>query len=220
MNVLYVAAEDRSCSSALEVLGIPYREIQPNQWQEVDLDTYSNVILDVRLLGSSEEFRHQVAQLQPYMKKGGHVLCLYHKTFEWNDFQDAGLTPAPYPLKVSRSRVCEEQAKVSLLQPDHPLLCWPHRLSQADFDDWVQERGLYFPHESFDERYVTLLSCHDQGEEPLPGGLLFTRFGAGTFTYCAYALHRQLRAGHQGGMRLFVNLLATAAPPKGMEAVP
>src|SRR6185295_901257 len=80
-------------------------------------------------------------ELLAYAKKGGVVAYQYNTT--------PGPKPEhlPFPLKISRDRVTDENAEVRLLAPDHPLLNSPNKITAQDFAGWVQERGLYFANE-------------------------------------------------------------------------
>ncbi|OPZ76603.1 MAG: hypothetical protein BWY77_01864 [bacterium ADurb.Bin431] len=118
----------------------------------------------------------------------------------------------PWPLRLSRDRVSDEQAPVTLLQPDHPLLTRPFRITPADFSDWVQERGLNFP-DQWDERYQTLIASHDPGEKDKSSGMLYTRCGKGIYIHSSYAWFRQLPAGVPGAWRLFINMIQAGAAP-------
>jgi hypothetical protein len=88
-----------------------------------------------------------------------------------------------------------------------PLLTRPNRLTPADAEGWVQERGLYFA-STWDERYRPVFSMHDAGEAPLQGSLLVTRHGKGVYAYTGLAFFRQLPAGVPGAYRLLANLLS------------
>jgi len=210
LRVGFVRGMDGIIGELLESLGVEVATIEPWELSRLDLSYFSNVILDVRVL-ENPEIRESSHRLLEFVRQGGHLLVLYQRAGEWNAAADAGEAPAPHPLKITSRRVCEEDAEIVFLQPDHPLLTTPHRLTAQDFKGWVQERGLYFPHESYDDHYLELLSSHDTGEAPLAGGLLFSRFERGSFTYCAYVLHRQVREAHPGALRLLLNLLAAPA---------
>ena len=111
-------------------------------------------------------------------------------------------------MVVGEERATEEQAPVTFLQPEHPLLRRPHALTAADFAGWVQERGLNFP-KSWDAAWSPLLSTKDAADAKAhEGSLLVTQYGQGDFVYCSLALYRQLRVGHAGAARVLVNLLA------------
>jgi hypothetical protein len=100
-----------------------------------------------------------------------------------------------------------EQAPVEILAPNNRIFHYPNEISQADFNGWVQERGLYFM-DTWDDKFTPLLASHDPGESSLKGGLLVTSFGKGTYIYTGYAFFRQLPAGVPGAVRLYVNLLS------------
>jgi hypothetical protein len=131
---------------------------------------------------------------------------MYHKAGEWNERAGHPLL-APFPLVVGDERVTEEDAAVTLLQPQHRLLQHPHPITAADFAGWVQERGLNFA-KTWDPAWTPLLSMRDTGEvKALEGSLLHTQYGRGDFVHCSLALYRQLRVGNAGAARVLVNLL-------------
>ena len=88
----------------------------------------------------------------------------------------------------------------------------PNRISERDWEGWVQERGLYFAR-SWDPAYSPILETHDKGEAELRGGLLIAPVGKGTYVYTGLSFFRQLPAGVPGALRLFANLLALGQPP-------
>jgi len=114
----------------------------------------------------------------------------------------------PRPLKISRDRVTVEGAPVTVLLPKHSLVTTPNPIGPRDFEGWVQERGLSFAG-PWDPAYQAVLSCHDPGEPPRDGGLLYLRYGKGVFIYSGYAWFRQLPAGVPGAWRLFANLVSS-----------
>ena len=116
----------------------------------------------------------------------------------------------PYPFSVpngNQYRVTQEEAQMVLPHADSPLLRAPNRITPADFQGWVQERGAYFA-SKWDPQYQTVFETHDDNEKPLAGGELWTRYGAGVYVYTAYSWFRQLPAGVPGAYRLFANLLS------------
>jgi hypothetical protein len=113
----------------------------------------------------------------------------------------------PKPLRLGRERVSVEDAPVSFLKPGHALLTAPNALGPADFEGWVQERGIYFA-ASWDSTYDAVLGSRDPGEPPREGGLVYARHGKGAFVYCGYALFRQVPAGVPGAWRLLANLVS------------
>jgi len=119
----------------------------------------------------------------------------------------------PYPIHVSNDRVTVEEAAVTFPNPQLALLHAPNEITNADFDGWVQERGLYFA-DRWDSRYLSVLESHDPGEDPLPGGMLYTKYGKGAYVFSAYDWFRELPAGVPGAYRLFANMLSAAKTQK------
>ena len=115
---------------------------------------------------------------------------------------------APYELKISRDRVSVEEAQVRILKPDHVVMNKPNKITEADFDEWVQERGLYFPNEWDKDNFVPILSSNDPGEEPKDGGLLVAKYGKGYYIYTGYSWFRELPAGVPGAYRIFTNMIS------------
>jgi hypothetical protein len=120
---------------------------------------------------------------------------------------DRNLGPYPYTLGGSPERVVDEKDRVTLLDPSDPLLNAPNHITTADFDGWVEERGHAFM-QSWAPEYKPLTETHDPGEDPQRGGLLYARFGKGTYIYAAYALYRQTPEAVPGAFRLLANLLS------------
>ena len=114
---------------------------------------------------------------------------------------------APYPLKLSRDRVTNENAKVTFLDPEHELLNFPNKITQNDFDGWTQERGLYFPNE-WSEEFSPLFAMNDEGESPKHGSLLVAKYGKGYYIYTGLSFFREFPAGVSGAYRLFANMLS------------
>ena len=75
--------------------------------------------------------------------------------------------PAPLPVSIGRfsERVVDEQAAVKLLEPANPLLSWPNKISPADFDGWVEERGHGFL-ETWDKGFTAITETADPGQDP------------------------------------------------------
>jgi hypothetical protein len=114
---------------------------------------------------------------------------------------------APLELKLSRDRVTDENSEVIILEPDHEVMQFPNKITQHDFEGWVQERGLYFP-EAWSSDFTPLLSMHDKGESPKEGSLLVAKYGKGYFIYTGLSFFRELPAGVPGAYRLYTNLLS------------
>ena len=114
---------------------------------------------------------------------------------------------APYPLKISTDRVTEENAEVTFLAPNHPVLNTPNKITSKDFEGWTQEQGLYYPNE-WDPSFTPILSSNDKGETPKNGVLLIAKYGKGNYIYTGLSFFRELPEGVSGAYRLISNLIS------------
>jgi hypothetical protein len=117
----------------------------------------------------------------------------------------------PVPFDIGRDRISDETAELKPIDPNNPLLNYPNKITQHDFDNWVQERGLYFASD-WDAQFTPVLVGNDPGESPKEGSLIYTKFGNGIFIYSGLSFFRQLPAGVPGAYRLFVNLISAGQP--------
>ncbi|HEX9651438.1 MAG TPA: PIG-L family deacetylase [Cyclobacteriaceae bacterium] len=210
-RVGYIMGAGDEIPESLEQIGYSVWKMMDDEVTPENLKQLDAVILGVRVLNTNDRIRFQMPALLGYVKNGGTLVVQYNTTgrLKTNEF-------SPYPLRISRDRVAEENAQVEILLPDHPALTTPNKISQSDFEGWVQERGLYFPNE-WSEEYDALLSSHDQGEDPKNGGLLVAKYGEGYYVYSGYAWFRELPAGVPGAYRLFTNLISLGQKEKPRE---
>jgi len=187
---------------------IGYEVVMLTQKQVVDndLSAFDAIITGVRLYNINEHSNVIQPKLMKYVENGGVLLVQYNvnSPLKINDL-------GPYPFRLTRDRVTEEDAVVDFLSPSDPALNYPNKITAKDFDGWVQERGLYFTTE-LDSHYTAVLGMHDQGESQKNGALITTNYGKGRFVYTGLSFFRQLPAGVPGAYRLFVNLISK---PKG-----
>ncbi len=201
-RVGYVMGSGDDVPEALRQLGLEVALLSDDELATGSLDRYDAIVTGVRAYNTRKRLAAVEPRLMEYVKEGGTLVVQYCTTQEL-------ATPelGPFPLKLSHDRVTVEEAPVSILAPGAPLLSKPNRIGPEDFDGWVQERGLYFP-DSWDPRYVPLLSMADPGEPQREGALLAARYGKGTYVYTGLALFRQLPAGVPGAFRLLANLVS------------
>jgi hypothetical protein len=202
-NVGYVEGAGDQVADSIRQLGVPVTFLNADDLGRGDLSVYDTIVLGVRAYAVRDDLRAYNQRLLDYARDGGTLVVQY------NTYQILDQEFGPYPFTISRphDRVTVEEAPVTFLDPEHPLLVSPNRLGPGDFDGWVQERGLYFLGE-WDERYTPLLESNDPGEEPKAGGLVVAPFGDGYYIYTGYAFFRQLPAGVPGAYRLFANLIS------------
>jgi LmbE family N-acetylglucosaminyl deacetylase len=203
----YVQGAGDQIPAGLRQIGYTVTELGTADLLPERLRRFDAVVLGVRAYNTLEGIRFRQPALFDYAKAGGTLVVQYTTPQEIK--VDA---PLPLPLKLSRDRVSEEQAEVKVLLPDHAVMNRPNRIGPADFDGWVQERGLYFANE-WDPAWQAILSCHDANEPPRNGGLLVAPYGKGYVVYTGYSWFRQFPAGVPGAIRLFVNLLSLGRAP-------
>lgn len=196
-----VPSYDETLESVLAKLGVPTQRLDARDFLPETLDRFSTIFVDIRAYKDRPDLAAMNTALLDYAARGGTLIVHYHKTFEWReDFP-------PYPIRLSRNRVTQADAPVTLLEPEHPLFRAPNAIGAADWEGWIQERGLYFP-DKWDPAYTPLLAMHDPGERIPPGSLLIAEHGAGRYVYTALVWYRQWRELHPGALRMLANMLA------------
>jgi LmbE family N-acetylglucosaminyl deacetylase len=201
-HVGYIMGAGDEMPGAIRQMGFDVALLSDADLAEADLSRYDVIVSGIRAYNTRAALRAHQDRLMEYVKGGGTYVVQY-VTAQRTESEHLG----PYPFTVSRDRVTEEDAHVTLLRPGHPILAAPNPITPKDFDGWVQERGLYFA-DKWDVRYDSLLACHDTNEPERSGGLLAATYGSGTYVFCAYAFFRQLPAGVEGAYRLFANVLS------------
>ena len=188
--------------TALENIGIQVDLLNSDLLASTNLKQYDAIIIGIRAYNVSPNANQWLPILLNYAEQGGTVLAQYNvnSRMSTNKF-------GPYPFEINRERVTEEDAKVTFTDPNDPILNYPNKITDKDFEGWVQERGLYFA-TNISPEYRTPLSMADKNEEQNKGSLLVANYGNGKFVYAPLAFFRQLPAGVPGATRLFVNLLA------------
>lgn len=207
-KVGYVMGAGDKVPAALEQLGCQVTLLEAEDLARGDLSAYEAIVTGVRAYNVRPDLRANQQRLLAYVEQGGTLIVQYNVLDRPTPGAPDPLARlGPFPLRVGRERVSVEEAPVEFLRPDHPLLTAPNRISAADFDGWVQERGLYFAQE-WDARYEPLWAMADPGEKPLAGGTLYARYGKGVYIFTALSWFRQLPAGVPGAYRIFANLLS------------
>lgn len=205
----YVMGAGDKVPEALEQLGASVTHLTAEDLAAGDLGRFDAVVTGVRALNTRPDLLAARERILDYVEKGGTLVVQYNTApfGRRRPPQGDSLTLGPHPMTPSRLRVTDERAEVHFLDSGHPLLRAPNRITAADFEDWVQERGLYFM-SAWDDSYDTVISCSDPGEEALDGGLLYARYGDGAYVFTGYSWFRQLPAGVPGAYRIFANLVS------------
>jgi LmbE family N-acetylglucosaminyl deacetylase len=212
IRVGYVMGSGDLGAEALEQMGVAVRMLGPDAVRAGDYQDLDVVVLGIRAYETRPDLAAANEKLLDFARAGGTVIVQYNKY----EYPQGGF--APYPVSISRphDRVSDETVPVRILEPDHPVFNEPNRITDADFQGWAQERGLYFLGE-WDERYVPMLEMSDPGEAPKRGGLLVAPLGKGLYVYTGLAFFRQFPDGVPGAFRLFANLVSLKGQSTGGE---
>ena len=198
----YIEGAGDAIPQNLEQIGYEVSTLDKDEVTAQNLRQYDAVILGVRAFNTVSWLSYKNTDLFEYVKNGGNLIIQYNTSHRLVT-QDI----APYDLKLSRDRVAVEQAPVEIIGSDHPVINGPNRITNKDFEGWVQERGLYFPDEWSNE-FTPILKSNDPGESPKTGGLLVAKYGEGYYVYSGYSWFRELPAGVPGAYRIFVNMIS------------
>lgn len=209
LKVGYVMGIGDQVPAGLRQLGAEVVLLGERELSGADLSAFDTIMTGTRAYAVRPDLRTFNQRLLDYVKAGGNMVVLYNtQEFVPNMF-------APYPAELPRNaeEVSEEDSPVSILAPAEQSFTWPNQITTADFDGWIEQRGSKF-FTTWHDTYRPMVSTFDMGQAPQRGGWLAARYGKGTWTYFAYALHRQLPYGVPGAYRITANLLALGKVPK------
>jgi LmbE family N-acetylglucosaminyl deacetylase len=210
--VAYLKGAGDDIPAALRNMGYEVWEMKNEDVTPANLSKADAVVMGVRTLNTNERIRYLMPPLLEYVRNGGTLVLQYNTNFdlETDVF-------SPYMLKISRDRVSQEDSDVRILKPDHKVITFPNKITAADFEGWVQERGLYFPNQ-WDPAFEAILSMNDGGETPKDGGLLIAPYGKGYYVYTGISFFRELPEGVAGAYKLFSNILSLGKNPSESPA--
>jgi LmbE family N-acetylglucosaminyl deacetylase len=204
-KVGYIDGAGDAIPEALEQLGYEVVQLKESDLTPAHLKGLDAIVVGIRAYNMYAYLSDKQAVLNEYIANGGNLIVQYLKS---NQVGTQNIKIGPYPFTVnSGRRVTEENAKVTFVLSNHPVLNFPNKISDQDFNNWVQERSTYQA-ENIDAHFQTPFQMSDTGEAPSLGSLLITPFGKGNFAYVSLALFRQLPAGNPGAYKLFANLLS------------
>ncbi|MEP7144600.1 MAG: PIG-L family deacetylase, partial [Ferruginibacter sp.] len=207
----YIAGAGDKVPQALNEMGYKVVMLTQKDIRANNLKQFDAIVTGVRAYNVNEWMNNVYDELMDYVKDGGILLTQY------NTSSQAGPVKAkiaPYPFAISRNRVTDEAATVHFLLPAHPALNYPNKITEKDFEGWVQERSIYNA-EKIDSNYHRVLSMKDPGEDEQDGSLIIANYGKGRFVYTGLVFFRELPAGVPGAYRLFANLIAVGRDDTG-----
>ncbi len=198
VKVGYIEGSGDGVAEAIRQMGFDLEVLGEKDLTTGDLSRFGVIVVGIRASQVRPDFVANHQRLLDYVKNGGTMIVQYQLPVYQN------LLPFP---AVMGARVVDENAKVTILEPKSPIFNFPNKITDKDFEGWIQERNLN-NFTTFDARYMPLLESHDAGEVENKGGLVVAEIGKGKYIYCSYAFFRQLPAGNAGAYRLFANLLS------------
>lgn len=201
-NIGYYLGSGDDVPNALRQMGCKVKILDPSDMETASLAKFDAIVIGIRAYNTKDDLKFHQAKLLEYVQNGGTLISQYNTT---GDLVLDQL--GPFPFKLSRTRVTDENAEIRFLLPDSPVLNTPNKLTARDFEGWVQERGLYFPGE-WDKAFQAPLSTNDSGEKAADGSLLIAQYGKGHYVYTGLSFFRELPAGVPGAYRLFANLIS------------
>ncbi len=202
-KVGYIDGAGDYVADILNLTGVNVERIPANAMSSLAyLSNYEAIVIGVRAFNTQSAMASWMPVLLRYVENGGNLVVQYNTS--------QGLLSnqlGPYPISLSRDRVTEENAVVTVTDKTSPILNYPNKITNKDFENWVQERGIYYPG-TFDNKYQTMISMHDTGEKDLNSAILHTPYGKGNFVYTSLVFFRQLPAGNTGAIKLLMNMIS------------
>ncbi|MDP3558029.1 MAG: PIG-L family deacetylase [Bacteroidota bacterium] len=203
-NIGYIPGAGDDVPASLTQIGYNVTILTDELLLNDDLSKYSAIVCGIRAYNTNDRLQIHYSKLMDYVKNGGNLIVQYNTN---NRIGPVKANIGPYPFTISRDRVTNEKAEVNFINEKHSALNFPNKITNKDFDGWIQERGIYFATE-IDKQYETVFSINDPNEKASDGSLIIGKYGKGNFVYTGLVFFRELPAGVPGAYRLFVNLLS------------
>ena len=201
-KIAYIMGAGDEVPKSLKQMGYEVTIIKPEEITNEKLQNYNVVMTGIRAYNTIQNLAFKQSILLDFIKEG-HTMIVQYNTADEFVTKDI----APFPLKISRDRVTDENAIVQFLEPKHPLLNYPNKITNKDFEGWKQEQGLYYPNE-WDKAFTPIIASHDKGETDKKGAILIAKYGKGNYIYTGLSFFRELPEGVSGAFRLMANMIS------------
>ncbi len=208
LKVGYVMGVGDQVPAGLAQLGAAVTLLGEKELASSNLSQFDTIMTGTRAYAVREDLKTYNQRLMDYVKAGGNLVVLYNT----QEFVPGKWAPYPALLPARAEEVSEEDSPVEILAPREPVFNYPNRITAADFENWVEQRGSKFFTE-WDKAYTPMIATWDKGQEKQRGGWVHAKYGKGHYTYFAYAFHRQLPYGVPGAYRLLANVLSLNKAP-------
>ena len=140
VRVGYVMGIGDEVPAALEQLGARVTLLARDDLASGDLARFDTIVTGTRVYAIRDDLRGHNRRLLDWVSAGGNLVVLYNTP----EFDPRQLAPYPATLPQDAEEVSEEDAVVAVLAPQHPLLSTPNRITAADFNSWIEQRGSKF----------------------------------------------------------------------------
>ncbi len=204
-NIGYIAGAGDKVAEMLRVMGYTVTELKETDIRPEFLAGFDAIVVGVRAYNVNDNLIGLQPHLLEYVKNGGNLVVQYNTNSRIGPMENS---IAPYPFSISRIRVTDENSAVEFRLPNHPVLNYPNKITNRDFEKWVQERSIYEAAGMDPQQWALPIAMHDAGEEAGAGSLAIAKYGKGNFVYTGLVFFRQLPMGVPGAFRLFANMLA------------
>ncbi len=203
-TIAYIPGAGDDVPACLKQIGYNVTVLTDELLSTENLSKYNAIVTGVRAYNTNDRLQAYYNKLMDYVKNGGNLIVQYNTN---SRIGPVLAKIGPYPFTISRDRVTNEKADIKFTNENMGVLNFPNKITQKDFDNWVQERGIYFATE-IDKQYETVFTMNDPNEKVSDGSLIIGKYGKGNFVYTGLVFFRELPAGIPGAYRLFVNLLS------------
>jgi LmbE family N-acetylglucosaminyl deacetylase len=201
-KIAYIMGAGDEVPKSLMQMGYEVTVLKPEEIKTDKLQDFDVVMTGIRAYNVVNALGFKQNILFDFVKNGKTMIVQYNTL---DDLVTKEI--APFPLKISRDRVTEENAEVRFLNPNHPILNYPNKITSEDFKGWKQEQGLYYPSE-WDANFTPIISSNDTGEKAKDGAILVAKYGKGNYIYTGISFFRELPEGVPGAFRLLANMIA------------
>ncbi len=201
-RIAYIMGAGDEVPKSLKQMGYDVTILKPEEITKDRLQDFDVVMTGIRAYNTVQALAFKQKILFDFVKEGHNMIVQYNTM---DDFVTSDI--APFPLKISRDRVTEENATVTFLEPKHPILNYPNTITNKDFEGWKQEQGLYYPSE-WDKAFTAVIAANDKGESAEKGAILIAKYGKGNYIYTGLSFFRELPEGVAGAYRLMANMIS------------
>jgi LmbE family N-acetylglucosaminyl deacetylase len=200
----YIAGAGDKVPQALQQMGYDVKMLNEADITDEKLKQYNAIITGVRAYDVDAFLSSKHDVLMRYISNGGNLIVQYNRS---ELISNGTIKVGPYPFSITGTRVTNENAEVHILLPDNSVLNYPNKITQKDFEGWIQERSTYQA-SKLDSHYIAPIGMHDDNEPETNGSLIIAPYGKGNFVYTGLVFFRELPAGVSGAYRLMANLIA------------